>query len=198
MINREHWQAPLYWVKQADQWFEFTLSGLHPLDLNAPVTHLSYYEADAYANWVEARLPSEFEWEIAAQQVKIEGDFVENQIFHPRALSASTEGGIQQLGDVWEWTRSPSHPTPGFKAAAGAVGEYNGKFMSSQLVLRGALVSAVRIISAPPIETFSTPIPAGNSWVYAWPVIRNRRNTFDSHPNAKFTKGHKVMVRYPS
>ncbi len=138
LINRESWKAPLYWVKQAKQWFEFTLSGLHPLDLNAPVAHISFYEADAYANWSDARLATEFEWEQAAQGLSIEGNFVETQKFQPTALLENNGNKPQQMyGDVWEWTRSPYGPYPGFKAATGAVGEYNGKFMSSQIVLKG-------------------------------------------------------------
>jgi ergothioneine biosynthesis protein EgtB len=138
LINKENWQAPLYWVKQEGRWFEFTLNGLQPLDRDAPVSHISYYEADAYANWSGARLPSEFEWEIAAQGVEIEGNFVETGRLHPVPASASSEKGPHQMyGDVWEWTRSPYVPFPGFKAATGAVGEYNGKFMSSQMILKG-------------------------------------------------------------
>lgn len=137
-INSEKWDSPLYWVKQDGKWFEFTLSGLNPLNLNAPVTHLSYYEADAFANWSDARLPTEFEWEQAAEEIKIAGNFVESQQFHPTPLSDSKRSGVQQMfGDVWEWTRSPYSPYPGFKAVDGAVGEYNGKFMSSQIVLKG-------------------------------------------------------------
>ncbi len=137
-INREGWQTPLYWVKKGSEWFEFTLSGLLPLNLKAPVTHVSYYEADAFANWAGARLPSEVEWELAARQQEIVGNFVEAGNFHPTPPADPHPTELQQLfGDVWEWTRSPYTPYPGFKAASGAVGEYNGKFMSSQMVLRG-------------------------------------------------------------
>lgn len=138
LINKENWQAPLYWIRQEGHWFEFTLNGLQPLDHGAPVSHISYYEADAYANWSGARLPSEFEWEVAARDVAIEGNFIETGNLHPVPASASTEKGPKQMfGDVWEWTQSPYVPFPGFKAAAGAVGEYNGKFMASQMVLKG-------------------------------------------------------------
>jgi len=138
IINQKNWQSPLYWVKQDKQWFEFSLAGLNLLDLHAPVTHLSYYEADAFANWSDARLPSEFEWEQVAKDLTIQGNFVESGIFHPKALSGQKGNDVYQMfGDVWEWTRSPYSPYPGFKAAHGAVGEYNGKFMSSQMVLKG-------------------------------------------------------------
>ena len=98
--------------------------------------HISFYEADAYANWNRARLPSEHEWEHAAQDIKIKGNFVQNQLFHQTPADSPTQLS-QMFGDVWEWTRSPYSPYPGFKPASGAVGEYNGKFMSSQMVLRG-------------------------------------------------------------
>ena len=137
-INQEGWQAPLYWVMQDGNWFEFTLNGLVPLNPQSPVTHISYYEADAYANWADARLPSEFEWEHAAHSLKISGNFIESQLLHPAPLKSTGFSKLSQMfGDVWEWTRSPYTPYPGFKPAQGAVGEYNGKFMSSQMVLRG-------------------------------------------------------------
>lgn len=138
IIHKENWQSPLYWVMRDEEWFEFTLSGLRALDMNAPVTHLSYYESDAFANWSMARLPSEFEWELSAQDQSIVGNFVESRHFHPRGTENTGPGRIVQMyGDVWEWTRSPYIPYPGFKAATGAIGEYNGKFMSSQMVLKG-------------------------------------------------------------
>ena len=138
LVNQENWCSPLYWVKQDDQWFEFTLSGLLPLELDRPVCHISYYEADAFAAWSQARLPTEFEWEFAARGKAIEGNFIESEHYHPIARPRNTEHTLTQMyGDVWEWTRSPYTPYPGFKAARGAVGEYNGKFMSSQMVLKG-------------------------------------------------------------
>ena len=138
LIHQEHWNAPLYWIKQDDSWSEFTLFGLQKLDPNSPVTHLSFYEADAFANWSNTRLPSEFEWEFAAQKAQVAGNFVEAENFHPRpAITTNGSEPQQMYGDVWEWTRSPYTPYPGFKADKGAVGEYNGKFMSSQMVLKG-------------------------------------------------------------
>ena len=135
-VQQRGWQAPLYWVKQDEQWFEFGLDGLHPLNLDAPVAHLSLYEADAYASWADSRLPSELEWEVAATGHTSPGNFAEQGVLSP--LPAPGESGIQQLlGDLWEWTRSAYQPYPGFRAASGPLGEYNGKFMCNQMVLRG-------------------------------------------------------------
>ena len=129
--NRIH---PLYWRRRED-WQEFTLGGLVPLDRQRPLVHVSYYEADAYARWAEARLPTEAEWENAAADVPVAGHFAGRRDFHPAVAAA---GGISQLfGDAWEWTRSSYDPYPGFRVGAGAVGEYNGKFMVNQYVLRG-------------------------------------------------------------
>jgi ergothioneine biosynthesis protein EgtB len=138
-VNEQRWQAPLYWTKRDGAWWNFTLSGFRPVDESEPVTHVSYFEADAYANWTGARLATEFEWERAAVGCNIEGNFVEDQVFHPRPAPVSTAGGRlkQMFGDVWEWTRSAYSPYPGYRAAAGALGEYNGKFMCNQYVLRG-------------------------------------------------------------
>ncbi len=131
----EDWQAPLYWRKHQGAWWEFTLAGWAPLDPDAPVCHVSFYEADAYARWGDARLPTEEEWETAASEHAIDGNFVESGQLHPRA--ARGDGLTQIFGDVWEWTRSAYAPYPGFKPFAGALGEYNGKYMANQQVLRG-------------------------------------------------------------
>ena len=134
-MNEQRWEAPLYWEKRDGEWWHFTLSGFRPVDENEPVTHVSYFEADAFANWSSARLPTEFEWECVAQCEMIEGNFVESEHFHPAPTKAA---GLSQLfGDVWEWTRSSYSPYPGYRAAGGALGEYNGKFMCNQYVLRG-------------------------------------------------------------
>lgn len=145
LVQTEGWQAPLYWVRPeaaGEAWQRFTHHGLQPLNPAAPVTHLSFYEADAYAHWAGARLPTEAEWELAARHFGAEpagGNFVESRRYDPAPLSA--EANPQQchqlLGDCWEWTYSPYHPYPGYQKAAGALGEYNGKFMVNQLVLRG-------------------------------------------------------------
>ena len=135
-VARNRWHAPLYWVHDAGAWWQFTLGGMRPVDPAEPVAHVSYYEADAYARWVGARLPSEEEWEAAAAGAEPTGNFAGSRRLHPEAVRPGP--GLRQLfGDVWEWTRSAYTPYPGFRPAAGALGEYNGKFMVSQLVLRG-------------------------------------------------------------
>ena len=137
-LRTESWQAPAYWERRDGAWYEFTLGGLRPLDLSAPVSHVSYYEADAFARWSDARLPSEAEWEVAAASVPIAGNFIERDALHPVALVGDVgDAPSQFFGDVWEWTQSPYLAYPGFRAAAGAIGEYNGKFMCNQFVLRG-------------------------------------------------------------
>ena len=133
-IVSEGWQRPLYW--QADLEQEFTLRGLQPIQPAAPVSHLSYFEADAFARWAGCRLPTEFEWEAAAAGLAVTGHFADSDALHPRP--AADTAGLQQLyGDAWEWTASPYSPYPGFRPLAGSLGEYNGKFMCSQMVLRG-------------------------------------------------------------
>ena len=136
-VNEQHWQSPLYWTKRDGRWWNFTLSGFRPVNENEPVTHVSYFEADAFANWTGARLPTEFEWERAAAKIDIEGNFVESEIFHPCPAPVSADDLHQMFGDVWEWTRSAYSPYPGYRAVPGALGEYNGKFMCNQYVLRG-------------------------------------------------------------
>ncbi|WP_413436757.1 ergothioneine biosynthesis protein EgtB [Sulfuriferula sp. GW1] len=135
-INANGWTAPLYWEHEDDAWYVFTSRGRLPLNPNEPVCHVSFYEADAYARWAGARLPTEFEWEVAASTVKIRGNLLENEAFHPCPAHADTN--LQQIfGDVWEWTASPYVAYPGYRPSAGPVGEYNGKFMCNQMVLRG-------------------------------------------------------------
>lgn len=136
-IRAEGWRHPLYWQRRDDNWWTFTLNGFVPLDPNEPVCHLSYYEADAYARFTGARLPTEMEWEHAAERVELRGNFVENGRFHPSPLADESTGPQQLYGNVWEWTASSYSPYPGFSPPAGALGEYNGKFMSNQMVLRG-------------------------------------------------------------
>jgi ergothioneine biosynthesis protein EgtB len=145
-INEQRWSAPLYWIKRDGAWWNFSLSGFRPIDESEPVTHVSYFEADAYANWAGERLPTEFEWERAALDCSIEGNFVEDQNFHPQSLSTSRNDPRlhQMFGDVWEWTRSSYSPYPGYRAAPGALGEYNGKFMCNQYVLRGGSCATSR------------------------------------------------------
>ena len=135
-VNDQQWSAPLYWEMVDDAWHEFTLAGLHPLDTNAPVTHLSHYEADAFARWAGARLPTEPEWEVASRLHPVTGRFVDAGLLHPSASEAT--GPQQYFGDVWQYTQSAYLAYPGYRPLAGALGEYNGKFMSDQWILRGA------------------------------------------------------------
>jgi ergothioneine biosynthesis protein EgtB len=147
--NTQRWAAPLYWEGGENQgWRIMTLAGLRDLEPDEPVCHVSYYEADAFARWAGARLPSEAEWEVAAEGVEIRGNFLEDQHFHPRPLGAAhahaDDAPAQLFGDVWEWTRSPYTPYPGYCPAPGALGEYNGKFMCNQMVLRGGSCATPR------------------------------------------------------
>ncbi|HME88997.1 MAG TPA: ergothioneine biosynthesis protein EgtB [Chthoniobacterales bacterium] len=145
-VSEQNWRAPLYWIERDGEWWNFTLSGLCRLDPNEPVTHVSYFEADAYANWAGARLPTEFEWECAAANIDIDGNFVESERFHPAPLNNRPQKDqlTQMFGDAWEWTRSSYSPYPGYRAEAGALGEYNGKFMCNQYVLRGGSCATSR------------------------------------------------------
>jgi len=138
-VSARGWQAPQYWEHRDGRWHAFTLHGEVPVDAHTPVCHVSFYEADAFARWANARLPTEAEWEVAARGAPREGTFLESGALHPLALREAPAGGAlaQAYGDVWEWTRSDYAPYPGFRPAAGAVGEYNGKFMCGQYVLRG-------------------------------------------------------------
>jgi len=142
-VQAEKWQAPLYWHLADGGWEEFTLHGRQRLDPEAPVSHVSYYEADAFARWAGKRLPSETEWELAATSVAVDGNLLDTEAPHPRP-AGGREGLRQMFGDVWEWTQSPYTPYPGFQAAPGALGEYNGKFMANQMVLRGGSCATPR------------------------------------------------------
>jgi ergothioneine biosynthesis protein EgtB len=133
-VNEAGWQAPLYWEQIDGEWWHMTLSGFQRVDPHAPVCHVSYYEADAFARWAGKRLPTEFEWEALAASMPVEGNLLESGRLQPAAASNASH---QLFGDVWEWTTSAYSPYPGFKPQSGSLGEYNGKFMVSQLVLRG-------------------------------------------------------------
>lgn len=140
-----NWTAPLYWEQREQEWWNFTLGGMRELDLTEPVCHVSYYEADAYARWSNAWLPTEAAWEIAACDVGVAGGCLEEGAFHPRAgASGSDQRLIQMYGDVWEWTCSPYVPYPRFRPPPGALGEYNAKFMANQMVLRGGSCATPR------------------------------------------------------
>jgi ergothioneine biosynthesis protein EgtB len=138
-IGNEKWNAPLYWHKENNEWWNFTLNGYRKVNLSEPVCHVSYYEADAFARWKGCRLPLEEEWETASDGKHIEGNFAESRSFHPVPVSQSHEENSLyfMFGNVWEWTMSPYIAYPGYKPLPGALGEYNGKFMSNQVVLRG-------------------------------------------------------------
>ena len=137
-VADNNWEAPLYWEPTERGWYNHTLHGFVPVALDEPVCHVSYFEADAYARWAGARLPTETEWEVAGSSANVEGNFANSGRFHPRPLDQAHDSGIAQLfGDVWEWTSSSYDAYPGFRTAPGAVGEYNGKFMANQYVLRG-------------------------------------------------------------
>jgi len=137
-VCREGWRAPLYWESRGEEWWEFTLSGMNRLDPSAPVSHVSYYEADAFARWSGARLPLEGEWEEAAKDRPVEGNLLESWTFNACPSVEKGDGKEDQLfGDLWEWTSSAYLPYPTFRPEPGAVGEYNGKFMCNQFVLRG-------------------------------------------------------------
>ncbi len=139
LVSSRGWQAPLYWEQVDGAWHTFTLHGMAPVEPNTPVCHVSFFEAEAFARWSGGRLPTEAEWEVAAATAAPEGNFLESGALHPLALREAPSSGTiaQAFGDVWEWTRSDYAPYPGFQPAAGAVGEYNGKFMANQYVLRG-------------------------------------------------------------
>jgi len=134
-VRARGWSRPLYWSDGLDA--EFTLAGWRELDPEAPACHLSYYEADAFARWAGARLPTEFEWEQAAQALPVAGNFVDSDHLHPRAAPCASTGLQQMFGDVWEWTSSAYTAYPGYRPWPGTLGEYNGKFMDAQWVLRG-------------------------------------------------------------
>lgn len=138
-VNREDWRAPLYWEKTDAGWFQMSLQGLLPIAPSEPVAHVSYYEADAFARWARKRLPTEFEWEAAALTSSAQHETSCGISLRPRRAEAGDEDAPKQLfGDVWQWTSSAYLPYPGYRPPAGAIGEYNGKFMVSQQVLRGA------------------------------------------------------------
>jgi ergothioneine biosynthesis protein EgtB len=168
VVNAQHWDAPLYWTRdpdRPDRWMQFTLSGLRPVDLDEPVCHVSYYEADAFAHWTGMRLPTESEWETIALAHGEGTNFLRDDLLssgppHPRPVLS--DNGI--FGDTWEWTSSAYSPYPGFRAAPGAVGEYNGKFMVSQYVLRGGCCATPAGHVRPTYRNF---FPPGARWAFS-------------------------------
>lgn len=162
-VQAQQWNAPLYWEQIDGQWWEMTLMGMQPLNLAQPVCHVSLFEADAFANWCDRRLPTEAEWEVAAAGMPVAGNLLEGDRLHPQP--AAGQASLEQLyGDVWEWTQSAYQPYPGFRPAAGAVGEYNGKFMCNQTVLRGGSCAT------PPGHiraTYRNFFPASTRWQFS-------------------------------
>lgn len=161
----EGWTAPLYWEKEETGWHVFTLSGYRPVEDGEPVVHVSFYEADAYARWADARLPTEFEWEHAARQQALAGHFLESEHFHPAAVPAvDDEGPLLQLhGDAWQWTGSAYLGYPGYRPLPGALGEYNGKFMCNQMVLRGSSCATPKSHAR---QTYRNFFPAEARWQF--------------------------------
>ncbi len=167
-VAEQGWEAPLYWRREADGWSIFTLSGRRRLNPAEPVCHVGYYEADAFARWRGKRLPSEAEWEVAAEGLPLCGNFADRRHFHPGIdLMAPSKGPMplrRMFGDVWEWTASPYIPYSRFRPAAGAIGEYNGKFMCNQMVLRGgAAVTPAGHVRA----TYRNFFPPSARWAFA-------------------------------
>ena len=162
-VNAAGVGAPLYWRRSGGEWHRFTLRGLLPVDLAAPVCHVSLFEADACARWAGARLPTESEWEHAAARFPVHGRFVEDGSLLPRAAISRDPVG-QMYGDVWQWTQSAYAPYPGYRPAAGALGEYNGKFMCNQYVLRGGSCATPRSHIR---STYRNFFPAAARWQFA-------------------------------
>jgi ergothioneine biosynthesis protein EgtB len=166
LCQAQGWRAPLYWQKVGGMWRDFTLHGERDVNGAEPVCHLSLYEAAAYAQWAGARLPTEFEWEAASHGVAFDGRFLDIARLHPAVMQAETAAtGLQQMyGDVWEWTRSSYDPYPGFRPLSGAVGEYNGKFMVGQIVLRGGSCVTPEGHMRPSYRNF---FPPGARWQFS-------------------------------
>ena len=148
-VCREGWEAPLYWEHTDGRWLQFTLSGMRPLSADEPMAHVSFYEAAAYARWAGKRLPTEFEWEVAAATAEgaTQGSLLEDERFHPvpaATVRDAPDRFHQLVGGVWEWTNSAYLPYPGYQQERGPLGEYNGKFMSNQMVLRGGSCATPR------------------------------------------------------
>ena len=142
-VQAQGWDAPMYWRYADGAWWTFSLRGAQLVDLAAPVHHVSYYEAEAFALWAGKRLPSEAEWEVASSGMADDGHYLDGGYFRPRPTDAN-DGLRQMMGEVWQWTASPYGPYPGYRAGPGALGEYNGKFMVNQIVLRGASCATPR------------------------------------------------------
>jgi ergothioneine biosynthesis protein EgtB len=160
-VRSQQWRSPLYWERIDGEWWVMTLGGLQKVALNQPVCHVSFYEADAYATWCGKRLPTEAEWEVATANISQVGNFLDDDLLHPAPVNPDRQ---QFFGDVWEWTQSAYLPYPGFQIADGAIGEYNGKFMCNQMVLRGgSCVTAADHIRA----TYRNFFPTSARWQFS-------------------------------
>ena len=169
LLKQTGWDAPLYWQRREGHWFHFTLSGWKPVDPHAPVCHVSYYEADAFARWAGERLPTEAEWEHAATFTRDwRGNFLDSGYLQPAAVEPLNEFQrgmpLQLFGDVWEWTGSAYRPYPGFQTLPGSLGEYNGKFMSGQMVLRGGCCATPASHIRPTYRNF---FPPAARWAFS-------------------------------
>jgi ergothioneine biosynthesis protein EgtB len=162
-VNAEDWCAPMYWLRKDDAWWYYTLSGCCPVRMHEPVCHVSYFEADAYARWADARLPTEAEWEVASADAAVPGTWADDGVYHPMPSRAAGTEPAQFFGDVWEWTQSSYAPYPGYRPAEGAVGEYNGKFMCNQYVLRGGSCATSSTHIRPTYRNF---FPAHSRWQF--------------------------------
>jgi ergothioneine biosynthesis protein EgtB len=164
-VQNDRWEAPLYWERDADGWREFTVGGDAPLVPASPVCHVSYFEADAFARWAGHRLPTEAEWEISATPAPVDGQFSDAARFHPMpAGNADDDVGLMQLyGDAWQWTQSPYVAYPGYVPQPGAIGEYNGKWMCDQWVLRGASCATPQTHARPSYRNF---FPSDARWQF--------------------------------
>jgi ergothioneine biosynthesis protein EgtB len=166
-LRKQNWHAPLYWERHDGQWQFYTLHGLRELSRDEPVCHLSYFEAEAYARYAQARLPTEYEWEWAAAGIPLEGNFLENDQLHPDASLESNTRGLHQLyGDVWEWTSSSHTPYPGFKGSEGEPARYKDMhtFMCNRMVLRGGSCATPRAHIRPSYRNFLAP---GARWQFS-------------------------------
>ena len=162
VCQQQQWHAPLYWQQQDGHWHMFTLSGLRPVDSRLPVCHISFYEAEAFATWAQARLPTEFEWEAASEGMPVEGPFADalldlNLPLHPPCVQKPQHALAEMFGHVWQWTSSSYDPYPGYRPAAGALGEYNGNFMCNQYVLRGGSCASSSSHLRPTYRNFFPP-----------------------------------------
>jgi ergothioneine biosynthesis protein EgtB len=178
-VEERAWSEPFYWEPRDGTWWTYTLGGMKEVDPNEPVVHVNYFEADAFARWAGARLPTEEEWEIAAGELPVDGHFAEEGDFHPRPSGSGKTGLVQLYGDVWEWTQSQYSPYPGYAAPEGALGEYNGKFMCNQFVLRGGSCATSRTHIR---RTYRNFFPPEAAWQFTGFRLARDPDSSDVHP----------------